>query len=292
LIVENLSLLLKTVADHTSGQICPKPLYIGQRRSAMGNTSYFVGGGYTISAAALSKMVHHMLPSCYPHEQRNTEDAFVGKCFGRMNVFGYDARDALGEERYHSFDPQFVYDFRPGIGTEPIDVFWTSERGNMPPKYGLEAMSNYSVSFRMIRTPAKMRRMYKLLYRKDDDDCGSPGAEPGMVATQEMIEAVPHKDCHWDTSKGSYQECQEYDDHVLNKEPPAGLYNTIVYVDENGLEVDIEGDVVQGGVDYGFEGEVMEGEVVEGEIMEGKVVKGDVTEVEIVEGEAMEGEVR
>jgi hypothetical protein len=56
-----------------------------------------------------------------------------------------------------------------------------------PLKGGLEGASNETVSFHHIRTPAKIRRINKILYRKNMPDCSLDGQnEPGKIIPNEF----------------------------------------------------------------------------------------------------------
>lgn len=109
-IVENMRSFLqsKKVVEDSGGSSYPHPLYIG---FPVGNKKkYYNGGGsgYTLNKAALRLLVQEAFPICSPFAIVSSEDRFVGNCFRKFNIAGYDTRDAYGELRYNN-DPQFAY---------------------------------------------------------------------------------------------------------------------------------------------------------------------------------------
>ena len=210
-IVENLRSFLesKKVEEDAGGPGYPKPLYIGLPIMSGNNQTYFNGGGqgYTLNRAALALLVQQGFPVCRPFVHRSAEDRFVGDCFRSLGVTGYDARDALGEHRY-LHEPNFVYYFRPEDQSNEFFRWWASVTRGMPPKYGLEGASNESVTFHIIKSPSKHRRIYKILYRKNFPDCSADGLdEPGRVMSEEYYNSLPHNNCTWNYRSGKHANC-------------------------------------------------------------------------------------
>jgi len=222
-IVENLRAFLesKRVEHDAGGPGYPKPLYIGMPIMSGNNQTYFNGGGsgYTLNRAALKMLVQEGFPVCRPFVNASAEDRFVGDCFRSFGVRGYDARDDAGEQRYLN-EPNFVYYFHPN-NTDAMSRWWAGNTRGMPPKYGLEAASHESVSFHHIRTPAKVRRIYKILYRQKMADCSADGSdEPGGVMPEEYYDSLPHNNCSWYFAGGKYHSCpfHLYKEYELNFE--------------------------------------------------------------------------
>lgn len=212
-IVENMRSFLqsKKVEEDAGGPGYPLPLYIG---FPVGNkNNYFNGGGsgYTLNKAALKLLVQEGFPSCFPFATVSAEDRFVGNCFRKFNVVGYDTRDAAGELRYNN-EPNFVYNLN---FSDPsyMEVNWVAQylvgmTQDWPLKGGLEGASNETVSFHHIKPPSKVRRIYKLLYRKNMPDCSKDGRhEPGQIMSNEYYSALPHNNCSWNYNEGSYSSC-------------------------------------------------------------------------------------
>jgi glycoprotein-N-acetylgalactosamine 3-beta-galactosyltransferase len=212
-IVENMRSFLQgeKVKEDAGGSSYPLPLYIG---FPVGNkNNYFNGGGsgYTLNKAALRLLVREAFPTCFPFATVSAEDRFVGNCLRKFNIKGYDTRDATGELRYNN-DPQFIYylNFSDPLFMEGnwVAQYLVGMTQDWPLKSGLEGASNETVSFHHIKTPAKIRRVYKILYRKNTPDCSTDGQnEPGKIMPEEYYTSLPHNNCSWNYNSGSYQTC-------------------------------------------------------------------------------------
>jgi glycoprotein-N-acetylgalactosamine 3-beta-galactosyltransferase len=213
-IVENMRSFLqsKKVEQDAGGPSYPRPLYIG---FPVGSKSkYFNGGGsgYTLNKAALKLLVQEAFPVCEPFRVDSAEDILIADCFRRFNVTGYSTLDADGELRYNN-DPNFIYNLNfsdPSFmnGNLPANFLFERTHKDWPLKPGLEGASNETVTFHHIKPPAKIRRIYKLLYRQNIADCSPDGKnEPGKIMPNEYYAALPHNNCTWGYNLGHYRSC-------------------------------------------------------------------------------------
>jgi hypothetical protein len=162
----------------------PEPLYIGQwiayhkdyRKPPNATTWYHGGGsGYTINRAALRKLVASWNKTeCNPNIDKSAEDLYMGQCMQSIGINALDGTDGLHQQTYHGFDPQFVHEFRPGMRGR-VGNFWTKnlrrkheylllQGVDYDEPYGMDAASNLSVSFHLIKTAAFHWRLNQILY--------------------------------------------------------------------------------------------------------------------------------
>ena len=178
-IVDNLRAFVEgeRVINDGGGKGYPLPLYMGQWIMKDKNQSYFLGGGsgYTLNRAALRLLVREAFPMCHPFTNSSQEDVLIAECMQQVAVFGYDARDTAGEQRYLGSSPNFIYNFLPDLENDGYIGWWTKVTMGMPPKFELEAASSESVAFHHIQPGSMMRRVHKLLYHQNMSDCMGNG---------------------------------------------------------------------------------------------------------------------
>jgi glycoprotein-N-acetylgalactosamine 3-beta-galactosyltransferase len=164
-IVENLKAylttspsVLKARRDGAPGNYSNKPLYIGHWVHRQ-HFEYAGGGpGYTLNRAALAAFMGKIYLNCDATLQTPFEDLQFGKCWKRyMHQNPINAKDDRNKSLYFGYNPLVACQ----------DV---------------EGCSANSIAFHHARTPAIMRRWYKLLYRRHLCDCTSRlRTEPGAV---------------------------------------------------------------------------------------------------------------
>ena len=216
------------VVRDAGGPGYPKPLYMGHwvatqrdQPPAQGSFTYAGGGpGYTLSRRALQLFVEKALLRCEPLTQVSFEDLMVGYCLRTfVNVTVYDTRGLENSQRYFGIDPELAVWFHMGRKEQMARVLQRAKRNLMNQYHhklanGPKSVSTNAVAFHWIKSPAKMWRMEKLLYRqgsqyKDDCSCGGSAGtrEPGYVVSTEL---AGHADCVWDYKNGGYDNCSSY----------------------------------------------------------------------------------
>ena len=235
LIVENLKAYLSSMNPE-------EVLYAGEwirGGKTLPDDFVYAGGGpgYTLSRGALKRFVEKAMLTCFASTQVSFEDLLMGVC---MRFFlgvprPADTVDEAINQRYHGADPQLAAEYhlvRHGrLGARPEDVLisqffkvqyqWQNKFLKRAQVLGLESISPLSVSFHIVKSPAKMRRFEKLLYRKDVADCTCDGKdEPGRAIATEL---EGHNGCRWNYRYGSFwdiENCTSWQEQ-MKRRPPA-----------------------------------------------------------------------
>ena len=105
-----------------------------------------------------------MFPTCLAYAIRPSEDRFASVCLQRMGVWGTDAADAAGAQRFHGMDAAFVEGFRGQRNRfwKANYNFWSEKHGF---KTGIELVSTQSVAFHYLKYTVFMKRHHAILYR-------------------------------------------------------------------------------------------------------------------------------
>jgi hypothetical protein len=173
LIVENLKAFLQETRPRYAGRWM-MPGWKPDISKSYPDFYYLLGGpGYTLSRSTLRLLVEEVLPVCENATDNSAEDFFVGSCLWQAGIRGAADWDSSGAHRYH---PGGVEYYRQKFFN---NRFWIQAQKrlarfhNVPtvPSTVERIVSNTSVSFHLIDTPAKIRRMEKLLYRRDEPGC-------------------------------------------------------------------------------------------------------------------------
>ena len=239
LIVENLKAYLSTVDPD-------EVLYAGgwtrpTWKPHLPDDFFYAGGGpgYTLSREALKQFVELALPTCFAKTMVSFEDLVMGLCMRFfLGVQPSDTVDKAIKQRYHGVDPQLASEFyrlylRRGNAIRPrnedilIGQFlsqqyeWQNKFRNRQQGMGVDSVSQESVAFHVVKSPAKMRRFEKLLYRKHVADCTCNGDnEPGRMVATTKLEG--HKGCEWDYRYGSIwniENCTSWQEQMKLRPP-------------------------------------------------------------------------
>lgn len=236
-IIENLKAFVSSpeVQRHCGGEGCPNPLYAGHWVFERGNLSnkrklgadefYYLGGGsgYSLSRSALDLFVEKALLSCKPDEQASYEDLLMGYCMKQLGLLGYNAQDESGADRYFGHDPEFAAKWRAST-TSKLGRWWGNQRTMLQKRLnytihnGMDSVSPSAVAFHLIKSPAKMKRIEKLLYRRGVKDCSCDAThEPGVIMEPASTKGHP---CGWKDKEGTYKECPSFYNEMLEIEAP------------------------------------------------------------------------
>lgn len=186
--------------------------------------AYMGGGpGYALSRSVVKILVEQELLSCLENSTLTAEDLFMGYCLKTLGITGMNAQDADGGDRFFAFDPSFAYTFRRRGGKQRMSQIWMDSIRRLRPyklhfHVGMKSVSSTAIGFHLMKTPAKMRRFEKLLYRKNEPDCTCDGRdEPGHRRDFENL--VGHN-CSWVEDTGVYgRSCFSYNE-LENVRPP------------------------------------------------------------------------
>lgn len=243
LIVENLKAFLASepVVQASGGSDYPIPFYTGgwtipswlwRKNPNMERVIYAGGGpGYVLSRSALKLFVENGLMSCDADKQDSPEDLHAGTCLKKvLNASVYNASDESGAFRFHHLDPHWAVSFQPGMridkklnpNSQRSYAFLRRQRGlllehGIPFKLGFDQVSESSISFHILKSPVRIRRFEKILYRKDISDCSCNGEkEPGHIRQSNgdngvRNNTVGHIGCHWDSGLEYLAHCPSYD---------------------------------------------------------------------------------
>ncbi|KAL3902898.1 MAG: hypothetical protein SGARI_005627, partial [Bacillariaceae sp.] len=133
------------------------------------------GPGYTMNRAALELFVSRGLAECNPNKDLSFEDSLVSLCFdtllgpgGMRKVFASTA-DEIGAPRYHSQDPNDI--LHPANNLQK--KFMKQQRAwrirNLgEPVDAIDAISNTSAIFHLIKRPDYIRRLDVAFYPKEE----------------------------------------------------------------------------------------------------------------------------
>lgn len=168
LIVENLREFLSTAPyfrNSTRPMVAGGPVLGSWIRGPLRNLVYNGGGsGYTMNQAALDLFVKRGLAECSPNIDEPFEDLFMGQCLKTLGITypPIETQDSENATRYHQRDPNcMLKPVKRGYANK--QKRWR-EKTYHEPKDPFLAVSNHSISFHLIKTPAYMRRMDVLLY--------------------------------------------------------------------------------------------------------------------------------
>jgi hypothetical protein len=195
LIIENLKSLLTRpeLLQYAGGPDYPNPIYTGDWvhpswLPQYSETFYYMGGGsgYVLNRSTLKALVEQVLPVCHNTTDKSMEDLFMGVCLKEiLNVTGYDSRDEDGRARFLGVDPIIraligtthrgkKSQRLPGAAYLQAQFKWQAKQYGWNATYGINSISPTAIAFHLIKTPSKMRRYERLLYRNhlDSIDCG------------------------------------------------------------------------------------------------------------------------
>jgi hypothetical protein len=160
LIVENLRrFLYETEQTH---DMATEPVFMGSKFKAKGKVFNAGGAGYVLNRVALQRLVRAAFPTCLVHARQSSEDRFVAKCLQAVKIHPLDTVDALGRQRFHGMDSDFIGRFEGQDGYfREIYQDWGTRYGY---KTGVNLVSEQSISFHIIRTSNQMRRHHAILY--------------------------------------------------------------------------------------------------------------------------------
>lgn len=165
------------------------------------------GPGYTLSRAAVKLFVEKALLTCYANDIVSYEDMLLGACMRYiLNVTIEDSRDEKMQNRLHAVDPELASQFgtiveKGGYSRQDALVAhflfrqYSAQGGNTKTKFSPE-----SASFHLIKSPDKMRRLEKILYRRGEADCTCDGTDDLPPASGESLQG--HTDCKWNFGQG------------------------------------------------------------------------------------------
>jgi glycoprotein-N-acetylgalactosamine 3-beta-galactosyltransferase len=163
LIVENLRrFLYETEQAH---DVATTPLFMGMKFKPGKKVVYNGGGaGYVLNRVALQRLVRDTFPTCLVHQRESCEDRFVARCLQKiLEIYPLDTVDALGRQRFHGMDSDFVGRFQGKFGFfKKIYEDWGKQYGW---KTGIDLVSEQSVTFHIIRGTNQMRRHHAILYQ-------------------------------------------------------------------------------------------------------------------------------
>ena len=173
LIVENLKAFLQE----------KRPRYVGMWRSAhhMKHWStnlaklhpdfyYPLGGaGYTMSQDTLRQLVQEIFPVCESTTDESDEDYYVARCLWPAGIRAEPYWDETGANLYNPGGWNY-YEKKLMRGSNWKKSHRAIARYHSPvppfPKSLPQAISNISVSFHLVKTPAAIRRYERLIYRR------------------------------------------------------------------------------------------------------------------------------
>eukprot|EP00586_Coscinodiscus_wailesii_P005385 CAMPEP_0172487884 /NCGR_PEP_ID=MMETSP1066-20121228/17169_1 /TAXON_ID=671091 /ORGANISM="Coscinodiscus wailesii, Strain CCMP2513" /LENGTH=858 /DNA_ID=CAMNT_0013254773 /DNA_START=142 /DNA_END=2718 /DNA_ORIENTATION=+ len=204
LIVENLRLFLRELEmerEKTQEPKCHNPVFTGLRQR-MKKGGYHTLGGFTINRDTLITLVKKA-SHCYSTLTNPYAERLLGECLVAQQIIAAPSVDKRKEKRYHNSDPEEV--FRKSKPVDYTKERWLDQRT-------LTTASQGTVSFTRIFTPAKMRRLHKLLYRQNERDCypDGSGVEPGRKITSNTPKTFPYATCTWDLKTGGWVDCSAY----------------------------------------------------------------------------------
>ena len=175
LVVDNLRAFLANVTTTTNETT---PLYMGGpirpfwKKDAPDGFYYNGGGpGYTLNRAALDVFAKHANHSgCFPDLIESAEDYYLGRCFWELGIRSTPTTiDVHGKPRYLHYDPRYLAD--PNNYNQQLHKFYrkqhdwlTREFHVTASQHGLDAISETSIAFHLIKTPDYMRRIHGWLY--------------------------------------------------------------------------------------------------------------------------------
>ena len=240
IVVENLKLFLESeqIVQAGGGPGYPKPIYIGEVVKASRKYEklypkdfHYAGGGpgYTLSRSALKAIGEHILPSCKADSDESYEDLLLSLClWEELDMRVVHARDVNSSAfLYHGVDIEFLMNWKQSLkwGSSRINTFWRPRMGWEKKLFGhkinegIDQLSKNSASFHLMKTPAKLRRFEKIVYRSNLPDCSCDGKdEPG----KHLPEPFVGHNCTWVlTQYGMYEytDCPSYNALAKKKRP-------------------------------------------------------------------------
>lgn len=195
-IIPNLLYFLSNIPNHNHEQ----PLMFGQWIRQKNNPYISGGPGYTLNKYAIIYYIENQYNICYPYDIVSYEDRLLSYC---LSKYIYDSRDPItSEQLYHDVAPDQIYTSRPNNNTKsnrrnrenfhtkllryyetlPYHNYYQYNNNGyyykyidnkdnntlftkfVGPKYGLDAASQYSISFHRLYNPEYMIRIHSILY--------------------------------------------------------------------------------------------------------------------------------
>lgn len=190
LVVENLKLFLRETKPKFVGiwfpMVMPRHKFMAMHNvslDGMPNDFYYVGGGpgYTLSRDTLKTLVEDILPHCHHETDSAPEDVFVSHCLWKAGIKAEPQWDTSGAHRYHHLSLWFLQFYDISVCGHRLDCNYWKKTQRLLSKYGFPQFegggltrfaSNSSTSFHGIKTPAYMKRVERLVYRRGaQSDC-------------------------------------------------------------------------------------------------------------------------
>jgi glycoprotein-N-acetylgalactosamine 3-beta-galactosyltransferase len=174
-LVENMRRFLNETESRK--QTKDEPIFLGQWRKQKEGPAVAGGAGYTLNREALVRLVDKSLQSCLSQKVKSSEDTFLSICMRQLHIPVGDTRDYYtAEPKYHSVQPATIFKSKPPLGDKRPTFYQRiqsyhqtlkhpSKDEVVGPKYGLDAASEYSVTFHNMHNPLYFARVHAILYR-------------------------------------------------------------------------------------------------------------------------------